>query len=209
MNHKTMRIGVPLVICAPSGAGKTTLIKRLLQEFNRFAYSVSYTTRLPRKGETHGQDYFFVSREDFVSLADKGFFAEWAEVHGNMYGTPLSGVQEHLAAGRDVLFDVDVQGARQLKEGELPATFVFVLPPSGATLRARLESRGTDSPEIIAHRLNNAPEEIMEARWFDAWVINDDLDTAYDELRAIYMAATCKPRTRPGLVDKMLTEWQK
>lgn len=201
------RSGVALVICAPSGAGKTTLVKRLLAEFNTFAYSVSYTTRQPRTGEVDGRDYHFVSRERFEELAGQGFFAEWANVHGNLYGTPLQAIQKHLQAGHDVLFDVDVQGAKQLKAGDLPASFVFILPPSKEALRQRLEKRDTDSPDVIAQRLQNARAELDEAHWFDSLVVNDDLESAYNELRCIYVAAACHYRARKGLLQKMLENW--
>ncbi len=205
--YRAQRKGIALVVCAPSGAGKTTLVKQLLREFDRFAYSVSYTTRAPRHGEENGRDYHFVSREQFMSLEADGFFAEWAEVHGNMYGTPLAEVLEHLQSGRDVLFDVDVQGAKQLRETSLPLTFVFILPPSRVELENRLRGRGTDDPEVVNRRLHNAPSELAEAHWFDAWVINDTLERAYDELRAVYVAATCNPSARPHFLDEMLTNW--
>lgn len=201
------RSGVALVICAPSGAGKTTLVKRLLAEFSTFAYSVSYTTRAPRVGEEDGRDYHFVSRERFEQLASQGFFAEWANVHGNLYGTPLESIQQHLQAGRDVLFDVDVQGARQLKEGDLPARLVFILPPSKQALRHRLEKRGTDSEDVIARRLDNARAELEEAHWFESLVVNDDLERAYRELRSIYIAAACHYGARQGLLQKVLENW--
>lgn len=201
------RRGVALVVCAPSGAGKTTLVKRLLQEFSNFAYSVSYTTRAPREGEVDGQDYHFVDTDRFEALAKQGFFAEWANVHGNLYGTPLAAVQQNLDQGSDMLFDVDVQGARQLKDS-LQATFVFILPPSRAELEARLGGRGTDTDEVVATRLKNAARELREARWFDFWVINDVLDTAYHELRCIYLSAACRPQAHPGFLDDMLRQWQ-
>ena len=205
--QSTLRRGVALVICAPSGAGKTTLVKRLLAEFDTFAYSVSYTTRAPRAKEVDGLDYHFVNRERFEELASQGFFAEWANVHGNLYGTPLEAIQQHLQAGRDVLFDLDVQGARQLKDGELPASFVFILPPSKQALTDRLHKRGTDSLEVISRRLENARAELDEAHWFDSLVVNDDLDLAYRELRCIYMAATCHYGARKGILQKMLENW--
>lgn len=201
------RSGVALVVCAPSGAGKTTLVKRLLNEFDRFAYSVSYTTRPPREGEVDGRDYHFVQREKFRSLAEEGFFAEWAEVHGNYYGTPLAAVRENLAAGRDVLFDVDVQGAKQLRAGSLGARFVFVLPPSRQILEQRLRGRGTDSDEVVQRRLANALGELREAHWFDAVVINDDLEVAYDELRSLYISATCGMESRRPFLENILASW--
>lgn len=202
----TPRRGVALVVCAPSGAGKTTLIKRLLAEFSDFAYSISYTTRQPRAGEVNGRDYHFVDRATFQRLRDEEFFAEWAEVHGNFYGTPLGPVRELLAAGKDLLFDIDVQGARQLR-GKLDGAHVFILPPSREALERRLKGRGTDAPEVIARRMNNARAEIEAAADFDYWIVNDDLDLAYAHLRSAYQAAGLTPRQRPELLSELLSGW--
>lgn len=136
------RLGIALVISAPSGTGKTTLIKRLRKEFPNFGYSISCTTRAPREGEVDGKDYHFLSRERFVELRDQGHFAEWAEVHGNFYGTPLPPVREMLAKGQDILFDIDVQGAAQLRKNMPDARFLFILPPSMEELERRLHGRG-------------------------------------------------------------------
>lgn len=194
------RHGIALVISAPSGAGKTTLIARLREEFPHFGYSISCTTRAPREGERDGVDYHFLSRARFEELREDGHFAEWAEVHGNLYGTPLAPVREMLRQGRDVLFDIDVQGARQLKQSLDEAVFVFILPPSLAELERRLRGRGLDSEETIARRLRNARAELREATWYDYLVVNDDVDTACDQLRAAYLAATLRPVCRPDLV---------
>ncbi len=201
------RKGIALVVCAPSGAGKTTLVKRLLSDFDRFAYSVSCTTRAPRTGERDGRDYHFLTREEFEQRRDAGYFAEWAHVHGNYYGTPLAQVQANLEAGRDMLFDIDVQGAAQLKE-KIQATFVFILPPSRETLLQRLSGRGTDSEETIAKRMDAAAREMEEAHWFDALIVNDVLDQAYDELRAVYLTAGLSPATRPELLPSLLRQWK-
>lgn len=194
------RHGMPLVISAPSGAGKTTLIRRLREEFPHFAYSVSCTTRAPRDGEVDGQDYHFLSRERFETLRGQAYFAEWAEVHGNLYGTPLGPLREMLRQGRDVLFDIDVQGARQLKASLAEATFVFVLPPDMKELERRLRLRGQDAEETIARRLYNARQELREAPWYDFLMVNDDLDAAYARLRAVYVAGTLRPVYHPDLV---------
>lgn len=198
------REGIALVLSAPSGAGKTTLIKRLLAEFPHFGYSVSCTTRRPRQGEVHGKDYFFLSREEFERRRAEQSFAEWAEVHGNFYGTPLAPVKEMLCQGQDVLFDIDVQGAAQLKLTLEEAAFAFILPPSMAELERRLRGRGLDDEETIQRRLNNARREMLETRWYDALVVNDDLDAAYDALRAVYLAATLAPGRNPRLVEELL-----
>ena len=202
------RLGVALVVCAPSGAGKTTLVKRLLAEFPRFAFSVSYTTRSPRAGEVDGRDYCFVSMERFHELMETGFFVEWAEVHGNFYGTPLAASLNLLATGRDVLFDVDVQGVRQLRENLEEGRYVFILPPSREVLAQRLRGRGTDDQAAIAQRLANAAQELSQAALFDAWIVNSELEQAYAELKAFYTAATLAPRCRPGLVESILAGWR-
>ena len=199
-----MRQGIALVLSAPSGAGKTTLVRRLRAEFPGIGYSVSCTTRAPREGEVGGRDYNFLSRRDFEQRRDAGEFAEWAEVHGNLYGTPLAPVEAMLAEGRDALFDIDVQGAAQLKLNLEAATFVFILPPSMEELERRLRLRGQDDEADIERRLANARRELREAAWYDALVVNDDLDGAYDRLRAAYMAATLAPARNPRLVDALL-----
>ncbi len=200
--------GLALVICAPSGTGKTTLVKRLVTECPRFAFSISSTTRLPRQGERNGVDYNFISREEFVALREHGHFAEWAEVHGNFYGTPLEATRELLRAGRDVLFDIDVQGAAQIKKSLPAAYFVFILPPSKEELERRLRGRGTDSRESVSRRLENAAGELSQAHWFDALVLNDDLELAYADLRAAYMAAGLGPARRQDILDDVLKGWR-
>ncbi len=201
------RSGIVLVLCAPSGTGKTTLTRRLLTEFPRFAFSVSYTTRKPRNGEVDGKDYHFVTVEAFLRLRDAGFFAEWAEVHGNFYGTPLKATLDLLDEGRDVLFDIDVQGARQLRASLQRGRYVFIMPPSRDELEHRLRARGTDDEETIVRRLANAAKELREARRFDAWIVNDDLERAYDELRAAYIEETLSPECRSAFLDGLLQGW--
>ncbi len=201
------RSGVVLVLCAPSGTGKSTLAKRLLAEFSQFAFSVSYTTRPPREGEVDGREYTFVDEATFKALRDERFFAEWAEVHGNFYGTPLENTRALLAQGRDVLFDIDVQGASQLYGTLKQGCYVFILPPSMRELERRLRARGTDAEEIIKRRMANARRELQQAHWFNAWVVNDDLNQAYDRLRATYLAETLSPACRPGLLETLLAEW--
>jgi len=204
---KTRRLGLCLVISAPSGAGKSTLVERLRAEFPDFAYSVSCTTRAPRGGEKDGADYHFLTREEFAARREAGYFAEWAEVHGNLYGTPKAPVQEHLASGRDVLFDIDVQGALQVKRVFPQGLFVFILPPSRLELERRLRGRGTDSEETIARRLDNALGELRQAGQFDFLIVNNDLDKAADELRAVYLAGRVRAANRPGLLDALLAQW--
>lgn len=199
------RNGVVLVICAASGTGKTTLVKRLLEEFPSFAYSISCTTRTPRVGEVDGKDYHFLSTEDFCKRREQGYFAEWAEVYGNLYGTPLPPILEMLQQGKDVLFEIDVQGAAQLRLTLAQPTCVFVLPPSMQELEKRLHLRASDDETTIRRRMDNATLEIREAHWFDTWIVNDDLDLAYDQLRATYIAATLKPSLRPLLLRTLVS----
>ncbi|SNR79797.1 guanylate kinase [Humidesulfovibrio mexicanus] len=201
------RKGLCLVLSAPSGAGKSTLVARLRAEFPAFAYSISCTTRAPRQGEENGVHYHFLSRETFISRRDAGFFAEWAEVHGNFYGTPKGPVEDMLAKGQDVLFDIDVQGALQLKQVFTQALYVFILPPSREVLEQRLRGRGTESEEVIAKRLTNALGELEAAGHFDYHVVNDDLEEAADELRAIYVAGRARAVCRPGLLPGLLAQW--
>jgi guanylate kinase len=202
-----IRLGQVLVICAPSGTGKSTLIEMLRREYPDFGFSVSYTTRAPRGREQDGREYHFVTRDVFVEMRGRGEFCEWAEVHGNFYGTATAPVEAMLDQGRDVLFDIDVQGAKQLRKTFDKGTFVFLLPPSRTELVRRLTGRGTDSGESIARRLANAAGEMRQADFFDYWVVNDDLDTAYQELRAVYLAGRCKPVLRPGMLDSILDTW--
>ena len=198
------RQGIALVLSAPSGAGKTTLVQRLLRAFPQLGYSVSCTTRQPRQGEVDGKDYIFISREVFEQRRAEGYFAEWAEVHGNLYGTPLAPVEENLRLGQDLLFDIDVQGAAQLKLSLTEAVFVFILPPSMTELERRLRSRGLDDEKTIERRLANARQEIPEARWYDALVVNDSLDVAYDELRSVFVAASLTPGRNPDRSEAVL-----
>lgn len=201
------RKGIALVLCAPSGAGKTTLARRITARYQRITFSVSCTTRAPRPGEEEGRDYYFVSKEDFERRKGEGFFAEWARVHDNYYGTPLAATQAILDEGKDLLFDVDVQGAAQLKASLPGAYFVFVLPPSRAVLEERLRSRGTESEESLAVRLAGAARELEEAAWFDAWVINDDQEKAFQDLCAVYQAAGMSPARRPDFLRQLLEQF--
>lgn len=207
MSAANKRSGVALVVCAPSGAGKTTLIKRLKEKYPHFAFSVSCTTREPRQDEVHGLDYEFLSREEFLARRENGFFAEWAEVHGNFYGTPLDATRKLLSEGQDVIFDIDVQGAIQLRDTIAGAHFVYILPPSRAELERRLMSRGTESPENLSRRLSAARKELAEAAWFDAWIVNDELETAFTDLEAAYLGATLSPQCRKDFFSALMHEW--
>ncbi|MCK5803899.1 MAG: guanylate kinase [Lentisphaeria bacterium] len=194
--HYTRR-GVVLIVAGPSGAGKTTVYRKLMERVADLAFSVSCTTRSPRDGETDGADYHFLTCDQFQSRVANGLFLEHAEVHGNFYGTLLEEVQSAVAAGRDVLLDIDVQGGRQVRERiagtslERCVTFVFIGPPSISVLEQRLRGRGTDSEDVIQRRLRNAVGELDAWAEYDMLVINDDLETAVDELHAILVAARC------------------
>ncbi len=182
------REGIILIISAPSGAGKTTLCRRLLERFPGMKESISYTTRTPREGEVDGVDYFFVTREQFMSMVAEEAFAEWAEVHGNLYGTALATVEEARKNGIDLVLDIDCQGARRLKEQIERCMYVFILPPSLAELRRRLESRSSDTAEVIEQRIERATHEIREARWYDYIIINDNLEAAFEDLTSIVIS---------------------
>ena len=198
------RQGVPLILCAPSGTGKTTLVRRLREEFPRLGFSLSATTRAPRAGEVHGKDYLFLGRDEFLMRREAHEFAEWAEVHGNLYGTPLHETKLLLDQGHDMLFDVNVQGAANLRLSLPRGLFVFCFPPSLHELEARLRGRGTDDEASIRRRLDAARHEISQSHWFDVWIVNDKLDQAYDNLRAAYLTASLSPRLRPGLAADIL-----
>lgn len=202
-------LGQIFVLCAPSGAGKSTLVRRLTAEFEDIRFSISCTTRAPRPGEVDGSHYHFIDRAEFDRRVSAGFFAEWAEVHGNRYGTPRQATIDLLDAGADVLFDIDVQGAAQLRDSFAFGCYVFILPPSRDELERRLLARGTDDAATIARRLANAAAEIREAPKFDHLVVNDELDAAYARLRAVYLACKLTPDRNPDLVPALLAAFER
>jgi guanylate kinase len=175
----------PVILSAPSGGGKTTIARRLLERRRDVGYSVSCTTRAPRDGEVDGKDYRFMTPEHFVTARDTGEFAEWAEVHGYFYGTLRSEVVRVLEGGRHVLMDIDVQGARQFAAAFLDTVLIFVLPPSGEVLKARLAGRKSESRERLLVRLRNARAELGEVGRYHYVVVNDDLERAVDQVSAI------------------------
>jgi guanylate kinase len=205
--------GLLVVVSSPSGAGKTTLCHRLIEEFPDVVFSVSFTTRPKRRGEEEGVDYHFVDRAIFDAMVDRGEFAEWAEVHGNRYGTTVDAVKQALEGGKHVLFDVDYQGARQLKARfERDAVFVFILPPSLEVLEQRLRKRATDAPDAIERRLIKAQDEIKVLKQYALYeylIINDDLARAYERLRAIYQAAQCTIDRMGPFAEAVISEAEK
>ncbi|MFZ4858342.1 MAG: guanylate kinase [Desulfuromonadaceae bacterium] len=182
------REGLILILSAPSGAGKTSLSRELFKSFPDMKESVSYTTRAPRTGEVDGEAYHFVSRAEFENMVQEDAFAEWALVHGNMYGTALRTLEEARKNGINLVLDIDCQGALHLKEQFDGGVYVFILPPSMDELRRRLEHRSTDAQEVIERRIARAAEEIKEARWYDYIIINDDFAVASQELASIVTA---------------------
>ena len=191
------------IVCAPSGAGKTSLVNALLSSNQPIKVSVSYTSRPPRPAEVEGKDYHFVSRETFLSMAQHGDFIESAEVYGNLYGTSQSWIASEIASGRDILLEIDWQGAQQVRR-KFPASIgVFILPPSLKALQYRLQGRAQDSAEVIAKRLQAAQADIAHVVEFDYVIINDVLDDALRQLQAIIVAESLR-RTRQMFKHKNL-----
>ena len=175
----------PLVLAAPSGTKKTTLARRLVDGSEEYVFSVSATTRNPRKGEKNGIDYHFVDRASFEAMVERGELAEWAEVHGQLYGTPRQEIEAAAARGEHVVLDIDVQGARRLRQSVPSTKLVFILPPSIEILMSRLTRRGTEKPKEVARRLKSALEELQAAQEFDYVVVNDDIDGCLETIRSI------------------------
>jgi guanylate kinase len=187
-----MTAGNLFIICAPSGAGKTSLVNALLEREPDIELSVSYTTRAPRPGEEDGREYHFVSRDAFLDMASRGEFLESAEVHGNLYGTSQSWINDRRAAGNDIVLEIDWQGAQQVRRLVPGAVGVFIVPPSIEVLRKRLTARGQDSAEVIERRLANAREEIGHVEEFDYVIINQTFDVAVVDLVSIVRAQRLK-----------------
>ncbi|WPD20762.1 MAG: guanylate kinase [Candidatus Electrothrix aestuarii] len=196
-----MAEGFLLVVSAPSGCGKTTILKQVMAKISGLQFSVSHTTRQPRKGEMDGIDYHFVSKEQFIALRDQepSGFLEWAEVHGNFYGTSRQEVEASLTEGKDVILDIDIQGAEQVRKNADPVT-VFISPPTLAELERRLRGRGTESAEDITVRLENAEKEMAAASNYRYLIINDELDQAVRDLQAVIAAE--RRRRNPAQVNR-------
>jgi guanylate kinase len=194
------RRGLLLILSSPSGAGKSTLTKELVKEDQAIRLSVSVTTRARRQSEIGGHHYYFITKDEFAEMRARGDLLESAEVHGNYYGTPRKPVEQALARGEDMMFDIDWQGTQQIGEKmRADVVSVFVLPPSMAELKARLERRAEDSPEVIERRLTNAREEIAQWGSYDYVLINDDLERTFEQLKAILVAERLKRERQVGL----------
>jgi guanylate kinase len=199
---KVPRRGLMLVISSPSGAGKSTIARTLMDGDQQISLSVSVTTRQRRQSEIEGVHYHFVSQREFERLRDSDSLLEWAEVHGNYYGTPREAVEKAMGEGRDMLFDIDWQGAQQLQEKmSADVVSIFILPPTMAELQSRLHRRAEDSEEVIQTRLNNSRAEIAHWREYDYVIVNDDLNAAFDAVQSIVKAERLRRDRRHGLFD--------
>ena len=208
VSHAASR-GTLFVVSSPSGGGKGTLIRHVLEVVENLRYSVSYTTRAPRPGEVDGREYFFVNREIFEEMAGAGEFLEWACVHGNLYGTAKNQVIEETAAGADIILEVDVQGAASVRQLLMDSVSIFILPPSFEVLRQRLIARGTDSPEELELRLRNAPEELKQYSAFDYVIINDEVDRAMGQLAAIIYAERARCMRQESVVLEVIKKFKR
>ena len=207
VSHATNR-GTLFVVSSPSGGGKGTIIRHVLEDVGNLSYSVSYTTRAPRQGEVDGREYFFVSRETFEEMVAAGEFLEWACVHGNLYGTAKNQVIEETNAGSDIILEVDVQGAASVRQLLMDSVSIFILPPSYEVLKQRLIARGTDSPEELAVRLRNAPDELKQYSAFDYVIINDEVERASAQLASIIYAARARCMRQESLVLEVIEKFK-
>ena len=191
------------VLTGPSGCGKSTILTHLLKDLGHLQFSVSHTTRAPRVSEMNGREYYFISPAEFTRMVRRNMFLEWAEVHGNFYGTSKKEIEAKTKKG-DVVLDIDVQGARSLRKCRLAAVYIFILPPRAADLRKRLIDRGEDSPAAIRYRLANARKEIRDAPSFDYVIINDRLNRAILELEAIVLGSRCRADVQKRRIQAVL-----
>ena len=191
-NESLSHPGNLLVVSAPSGAGKSSLVKALLELDSQVHSSISHTTRAPRGQEKHGREYFFASESEFDAMVASNAFVEWANVHGRRYGTSKKAIEERIAQGNDVVLEIDFQGALQIKQVFANAVLIFILPPSWEELRSRLERRGEDSPEVIEVRLKNAAQEMAQVHKFDFVIINELFERALFDMKTIVHAQRLK-----------------
>lgn len=195
------------IVSAPSGSGKTTLLQHLLRSFKDLKFSVSHTTRRPRQGERDGVDYFFTERPVFSSMVERCEFLEWAEFNGQFYGTTRAFVEEEIESGNDVILDIDVQGARQVKSKIKEATAIFVLPPSFAELERRLKARMLEADDVIRRRLEIAKGEILFYRDYDYIIVNDILENSIQLLESIVRSGTAAPRRLESRIEEIIASF--
>jgi guanylate kinase len=201
-----MKKGLLFVVSAPSGTGKTTLCRAMIEVFPGLHYSISYTTRPPRPGDENGRDYHFISPAEFQERIDRNDFAEWAEIYGYRYGTSRSLIEKIRGEGRDVILDIDGQGARQLRKQDLGGILIFLLPPSLEELRGRLSRRGTEAEAAIQERLRKAQLEMAEARGYDYLIVNDDLEKTKERLKAVILAEHQRRDQMEEVLERLLRE---
>lgn len=204
MNEKLPNKGIAIVVSAPSGGGKTTLCRRLMAKLPGLSFSISHTTRAPRGQEKDGVDYHFVDESEFKSLIEQDAFLEWAEVHGNYYGSSLSAANSQLDSGINVLFDIDIQGGYQIKEKMPEALLIFIVPPSMKVLEERLRGRASDAEDVIQKRLKAARKEIEGAVDYSSWIINDDLEHALETFAAVVTTGRAQECDKEGLKKRVL-----
>lgn len=195
--------GMLIVLSGPSGAGKGTVCSRLLEKNPNIALSISYTTRTPRPGEKDGVNYFFTDKETFEKMIKEGCFLEWANVYNNYYGTPRKFVEERINNGQDVILEIDIQGAKQIRQTWEDAVFIFILPPDLEELKRRIEKRGSETEESMRLRLMCALEELKALSSYDYVIVNDDLEKAVEKLQAIIIAEKCRVYRNPEIIEKM------
>jgi guanylate kinase len=195
------------IVSAPSGSGKTTLLQHLLRNFKDLRFSVSHTTRQPRQGERNGVDYYFADRSSFLDMIERGEFLEWAEFNGELYGTTRSFVQEQIEAGSDVILDIDVQGARQVKAKIKDATAIFIMPPSFAELERRLKARMLEPDDVIRRRLEIAKGEILFYRDYDYIIINDILENSIGLLECIVRTGRATPAFQESRIEEIIASF--
>lgn len=197
--------GLVFVVSAPSGTGKTTLCRAMTRIFPGLHYSISHTTRQQRPGDENGKDYHFISPQEFQQMIDRSEFVEWAEIYGHRYGTSRAVVEKVLEEGRDVILDIDGQGAKQIHDKKLPGAFIFLLPPSLEELERRLSNRRTERKAAMEERLRKAKAEMAEAYWYDYLIVNDELEKAQEQLQAVILAEHCRRERMSEFLDEILT----
>ena len=195
------------MVSAPSGAGKTTLVRRVMEQLPDLHFSISYTTRSPRANERDGVDYYFVSPSHFQKMVQRGEFLEWAEVLGNLYGTAFATIRNPAIKGIDFILDIDTQGAKKVKEKLNQTVLIYILPPSLEVLRERLVKRGLDSPEMIRYRLACARKDMEEAHWYHYLIVNERIEDAIDKLKAIIIAERCR-KLKDSILEEKKRGWE-